>query len=327
MERFVFFAAIVVAVIFGIVALARQSDWGVHFDADGGGGVAALADTAPGRLEPLALSGERLRLRHLAARVEILPEERADFLVEIENPGGAPMPQVTAEGGVITVDGQLRGRIDDCIDGGAELDGYGTLGADQLPRVVIRAPRVLNLTRSGAGTTAIGAAQEVDLDVSGCSAVAVGDVAGVLSVELAGSGSVQTAAANSLKASIAGSGEVATGAIAAGAEIDLAGSGNVSIASLTGDLSVDSAGSGDAEIGGGQIGEALIDVAGSGNVVIAAPVNRLDVDLVGSGNVEVDAAVGALEAEIAGSGNVRVDSVTGSVTREVWGSGEVNIGE
>lgn len=327
MERFVFFAAIVVAVILGIAAMTRHADWGMHIDVDGGGGLAALTSAEPGRLEPQALAGERLRLRHLAARVEILPEDRTDFLVEVDNPGGAPMPQVSSDGGVVTVDGQLRGRIDDCIDGGAELDGYGTLTAEQLPRVTIRAPRAVNVSRGGAGDTTIAAADSVDLDASGCGAITVADVVGALSVELAGNGNVRAGAANSLKASIAGSGEVNTGAVAAGAEIDLAGSGMVSIGSLTGDLSVDSAGSGSANVAAGQINEAQLDIAGSGSVTIAAPVASLSVDIVGSGDVDVDAAVGALDASIAGSGDVSVNSVSGTVSREVWGSGEVRIGQ
>lgn len=326
MERFVFFAAIVVAVIFGIVAMARQADWGMHIDVDGGGGVAALVSAEPGRLEPQSHSGEHLRLRHLAARVEIVPEDRTDYLIEIDNPGGAPMPQVSSDGAEVVVDGQLRGRIDDCVAGGADLDGYGTLAAEQLPRITIRAPRSLDLSRGGAGSTTIAAADAVDLDLAGCSTVTLSDVSGALSIELAGDGRVEASAANALKASVAGSGEVRTGAVAAGAEIDVAGSGAVTIASLTGDLSVNAAGSGNAVVAAGEIEEAQIDIAGSGNVAIAAPVARLNVDIVGSGSVDVDAAVGELNADIAGSGVVSADSVSGAVNREVWGSGEVRIG-
>lgn len=329
MERFVFFAAIAFAVIFGIGALASRGhdDWGIHFDVDGAGGMAPLLEAGPGALEGTAFAGDRLRLRNLAANVTIVPEDRTDFLIEIDNPGAVPTPTVEADDGTVTVDGQLRGRVANCVDGGAELRGYGTVEAARLPRVTIRAPRTLNIDRGGAGSTDIAAAQELDFDFSGCGGATIADVSGALSLEVAGSGAINAGTADSLKASVAGSGEVRVGAVANGAEIEIAGSGSVNVASLTGDLSVGAAGSGAAVIGGGQVADAQIDMAGSGNVSIAAPIQSLAVDIVGSGNVDVDATVGNLDADIAGSGNVRVDAVTGESRRDIWGSGQVNVGE
>lgn len=329
MERFVFFAAIAFAVIFGIGALASRGDhdhWGFLVDIDGVG-EAPLVEAAPGRLEASAFAGSSLNLRNLAANVTIVPEDRTDFLVEIDNPGATPMPTVEADDGTVTVDGQLRGRIANCVDGGAELRGYGAVEAARLPRITVRAPRTLNVDRGGAGVTEIAAAQELNFDFSGCGVATIADVSGALSLEVAGSGTINAGAADTLKASVAGSGEVSVGAVANGAEVDIAGSGSVIVASLTGDLSVDTAGSGAALIAGGQIAEAQIDIAGSGDVNVAAPIQSLSVDIIGSGNVDVDATVGELEADIAGSGNVRVDAVTGQIRRDVLGSGEVNVGE
>ncbi|MBL8536386.1 MAG: DUF2807 domain-containing protein [Hyphomonadaceae bacterium] len=326
MERFVFFAAITFAVIFGIVTLVDGPDWHFDVDMDGPGGRAAIVETAPGRFEPQAFAGESLRLRHLAANVTITPEDRADFLIEITSPGGAPMPTVAAEDGRITIDGQLRGRISNCGDESVELNGYGDLPNAQMPQIVIRAPRTLRVSRSGAGPTAIGPADLVDLDATGCGVVNIADVTGALSVELAGAGDVIAGAARQLKASVAGSGEVTIGAVTEGAEIEIAGSGTVEVASLTGDLSVDAAGSGNAVINGGQINEASIDMAGSGDVTITAPVQTLRADIVGSGDVDVNGVVGSIDADIAGSGNVSADSVTGTVTKDVLGSGNVRIG-
>lgn len=331
MERFVFFAAIVFAVIFGLGAVFSSGvlfggDFHFEFDEDGRG-TAAIVDTDAARLEPTTLEGAELRLKHLAAVVMITPEDRSDFVIEIDNPGGTPMPTVSAEAGRVTVDGQLRGRIRGCRDdGGANLRGYENVSLEQLPRVTIRAPLTVTVDRGGAGSTEIAAADSVDMDFSGCGTAAIADVAGELELEVAGSGRITAGAARRLNTDVAGSGEVSVGAIAEHADVDLAGSGTVTIASLNGSLSADAAGSGNIVVQGGAITTADIDLAGSGDVDIAAPIQALSVSIVGSGDVDVTAAVGDVDADIAGSGGVNVQSVTGAVRKQVWGSGDVRVG-
>ncbi|MGD9965262.1 MAG: DUF2807 domain-containing protein [Hyphomonadaceae bacterium] len=333
MERFVFVAAIAIAIIFGIGAVFGGPHFNFHADwddEDGMRGTAAIVAVAPGSMAAQTFEGDSLRLRHLAAVVTIMPEERSDFSVEIDNSAGRlPMPAVASEGGRVVIDGQLRGRVRDCNEGGgAGVRGYGEgeFASTDLPRITIRAPRTLNIDRSGAGTTEIGPTQALTLDVSGCSATTAGDVAGAVELDVAGSGDVRIGAAASLNADIAGSADVSVGAVAGNAEIDIAGSGSATLASLTGDLNADGAGSGSIEVQGGSVATAEIDLAGSGDVTIAAPVQSLNVSIVGSGDVDVNGVVGDLEAEIAGSGGVSAQSVTGSVRQEVWGSGEVSVG-
>lgn len=331
MERFVFVAAVTLAILFGVGAMFggphmsfHGDDWNWEVD---GGGVADLVSVSPGNAEATTVAGTSLRIRHVAANVIITPEDRTDFLVEISNqPGRAPLPSVDTSDGRITIDGHLRGRIERCTDGGASLRDYGDLSAADLPTITIRAPRTLSVDRSGAGSLQIGAAQDLDLDFSSCGSANLGDVAGELDVDLAGSGHVTTGAAHSLTADVAGSGQLSVGAVAAGANIDIAGSGTVRLASLTGELNADGAGSGNLIIEGGDVTDASVDLAGSGDVDIAAPVRRLEVSIVGSGDVDVAGAVGDIEADIAGSGSVRALSVSGNVRKEVWGSGDVRIG-
>jgi hypothetical protein len=324
MERFVFVAAVTIAVIFGIGAM-----FGPHFnfDVDIEGGASPVVATTAGRLEPQAYQGDELRLKHLAAIVTVMPEDRSDYLIEIDSPGGTPMPTVSASEGHVTVDGQLRGRISHCNDdGSAELRGYDDITAANLPRITIRAPRTLNISRSGAGTTEIGAAEALTLDLSGCGAVTTGDVAGELALDVAGSGDVRAGAARRLNADVAGSADVNVGAVSEGADVDIAGSGSVTIASLTGDLSADGAGSGNVRVDGGAITLAKVDLAGSGDVEIAATVQTLQVSIVGSGDVDVANTVGDIDAEIAGSGGVSARAVTGAVHKEVFGTGDVQVG-
>ena len=155
MERFVFVAAIVIAVIFGIGALVAPN---VNFDFDGEGmGTAELVSVAPGNMAPAVYAGTNVKVRSAAANVFIIPEDRTDISVEIDNAAGkAPMPSVSVDGDTVIIDGNLRGRIASCRDdGGASLRGYGDVAGTELPRITIRAPRTVNLERAGAGTTTL----------------------------------------------------------------------------------------------------------------------------------------------------------------------------
>lgn len=329
MERFVFVAAVTIALIWGAVALFGgkfihfNGDWDIDADAR----MAPLVEVAPGNMAAQTYVGDRLDLDDLAANVVITPEDRTDFVIEIANPAGrAPMPEIRSEAGRITIDGRLSRRIERCSDGGAELRDYGSLTAEELPRITIRAPRTLNISREGAGSLEIGPSQSVDLDFSSCGAATVGDTAGPLNIDLAGSGRITAGAAQSLDADVAGSGGLSVGAVAQNANVDIAGSGEVSIASLNGDLSADGAGSGNLAVAAGAINQANIDLAGSGDVDIGATIRALNVSIVGSGSLDIAAEVGDIDADIAGSGSVTARSVTGSVRKEVWGSGDVRVG-
>jgi hypothetical protein len=332
MERFVFIAAVTIAVLFGIGAMfgnGHHDGVGFHFDFDDEGGFspAPIVATDAGALAATAYAGDELRIRHIVARVTVTPEDRSDFLIEINSPGGLPLPEVSVDGSQITIDGRLRGRVGDCFDGGARVRGYEDATPERLPVINVRAPRELVLERSGAGTTEVGPTESLDFDFSNCGSATIGDVAGKLGVDLAGSGSITVGAVRTLEADVAGSGDLRVGTIAEGANVDIAGSGTVTLASLTGSLSADSAGSGMLSIEGGAVSVAEIDMAGSGDVNIAAPVETLKASIVGSGDVEVANTVGDLDAEIAGSGSVIARAVTGNSSSEVWGSGEVRIGQ
>ena len=326
MERFVFIAAVTFAIIFGVVALVGHGDFNIEVD---GGGFRQdpVVETAPGRMQAQAFVGDELHLKHAAARVIITPEDRQDFLIEIDNPGHAPMPTVTTADGHVIINGHLAGRIDNCLsEGGADLRGYGDVAGADLPRITIRAPRRLVLSLGEGSTTEIGATEALEIDFSGCGTANAADVAGALDLDVAGSGQIRAGAARSLNADVAGSGDIVVGAIAEGADIDIAGSGTVTIASLTGPLTSDGAGSGDVVVQGGAVTTAKIDLAGSGQVNLAASVQRLEVSLLGSGGVDVAGEVGDIEAEIAGSGSVTAWSVTGHINKDVIGSGDVRVG-
>ncbi len=327
MERFVFVAAVTVAIVLGLFHFLGGPSWSINIDGFEGGRNDPVLQLSAGRFEEQTFQSSDIEVKYAAARVVVTPEDRQDIAISIDNPGHTPMPEVRMDRGRLIVDGRLRGRVSDCSADSVELRGYGTIARAELPLIQIRAPRTLAVEVGGASNSQIGPAQALNASFSGCGIAQIGDVAENLSIDLAGSGEVRTGSAGGLSADLAGSGELYVGAVADGAKVDIAGSGRVDIASLTGSLSMDGAGSGDLIIQGGAVTDANIDLAGSGDVSIAAPVQRLEVSIVGSGDVDVAAAVGDIQADIAGSGGISAQSVTGSVHREVWGSGDIRIGQ
>jgi hypothetical protein len=327
MERFIFVAAITLAVIFGVVAVFGHGFRGMHgVHIDIGEDTDPIMPAAPGRLAAERFTGDRLEIRHAAAHVTIVPEDRQDFSIEITNPGRVPMPSVSADDDHVIIDGHLGSRIGNCGDQGVQTRGYGSVTNAQMPQIVVHAPRTLHVEDSSAGLAEIGPTQSLDLDLTGCGSATAGDVAGELKVNLRGSGQIHAAAAHTIDADITGSGSVIAGAVADGADISVLGSGSVTLGSLNGALNTNSRGSGDINVSAGAITSADLDVLGSGGVSIAAPVQTLKASIRGSGDVNVTAAVHDVDASIAGSGSVHATSITGALHKQTAGSGDVTTG-
>lgn len=328
MERFVFVAAVTIAIIFGVGAVfgSQHFSWNFDVDADEPRGSAAIVELAAGRMEPTTFVAERLRIRHTAANITIIPEDRTDFSVEIDNPGQAPMPAVEVSEGRVVIDGQLRGRIGSCDEGVVELRGYSDVPSANLPRITIRTPRTLVASIGDAGTTTIGATQALEVDFQGCGDATIADVTEHLNIDMSGSGDIRAANAGSAEVGLNGSGDIQVGTVSGDAEVDINGSGGVSLAAVNGALDMENSGSGSMSVLGGNITTASIELRGSGEARVAAPVADLNVNIYGSGDVDVEGAVGEVDAEIYGSGDVSVASVTGSTRKSVYGSGDVRVG-
>lgn len=329
MERLVFYGAAIAAVLAALAFFARDQLGSFHYgDFDDFGAPEEVLAVAAEQRPPQTYAAAELDIVHAALRLTIIPEDRADIIVEIDNPGRAPTPEITLQQGVLQLDGRLRGRIENCSTNGApvRLRGYGEVTAEDLPRVTVRTPRAVVADIGGASVTEIGAASSLDLSVSGCGVTTIADVEGALDLDVAGVGGVSAGAAQSLDLDLAGTAKVRTGAIAAGASLSVTGTGEALLGSLTGALDAESTGVGDIVIEGGAITTADITLAGPGSARIAAPIERLHAELFGPGRVDVDATVGDLDVQIAGPGNIHVRAVTGNQNKEVWGPGAVIIG-
>jgi hypothetical protein len=323
MERAALIGGIVLAVLVALGAYLHDHV-SISFDDEDWDGFrkAAHVAPAPGRLSE-TYAETAVRIRGAAAVVRVVAEERADVAVTIENPGQAPMPQVERRDGKVIIDGRLSRRIDCRSDGRVRLAGYGTLSREQLPVISIRAPRDLDLGFGGAVEGEIGAAQSLDLSLSGCGDTRAADIAGRLEVRNQGSGDFTAGTSQSADIAVAGSGSVKLGAISESLDATVAGSGDVEAASLNGALDVSTQGSGEVVVRGGAVTDASASIMGSGSVTVAAPVQKLNASIMGSGDISIPNQVGDVNASVMGSGDVIVGGVTGSRSQSVLGSGGV----
>ena len=304
-----------------------------------------------------AAQAAEVEIRNAAARVVIIPEDRADIAVEIEH-GSSPLDRltVTRRGDDVFIDGGLaRNAVRSCASGPAgaaqpgegatvEIRGHGHINVSDTPLVVVRTPRdvdvkagrtggrsrILNIARGGSGGAVFGAvgrgARSIELSNRGCGDWTVANTDGELDLSNAGSGSIRAGTSRSLDLAVAGSGGVTAGATGE-ADIAVVGSGDISVAS-TASVEVAIAGSGDVRIGRVEGDTLDVSIAGSGDVrVNGGQVRTVDVSIAGSGNVTFDGRAGDVNASIMGAGDVRVAEATGSVNRSVAGSGEIRIGQ
>lgn len=289
---------------------------------------AATAALAVSAAVAAPASAADVEIRNAVARVVVIVEDRNDVGVEVtQGASRLPAVQVRREGRDVRIDGGLRrggmfrggDNIRSCNSGpanprqpgdGATVEiggGIGRIRMQDAPMIVIRTPRDVNLSASGAVYGAIGrGARSVDLGAGGCGDWTVANVDGKLEVGLGGSGTVRTGTSRELDVSVGGSGSIYAGATRS-LDASVGGSGNITVARVEGP------------------GEAA--VGGSGNItILEGQMPRFSVAIGGSGNVRFGGATHDLDVSIAGSGSVNVGAATGQVKRAVVGSGKVNIG-
>jgi hypothetical protein len=275
-----------------------------------------LAVSATAALVLLAASGAAdaavsVEVKDAAVRVTVIPENRQDIKVEILSANPRLPLKVRSAVGRTIIDGRLNRKLGGCTGVGeaavVRLRGGPEVTWADLPRIVIRTPRDVNIDTGGAVWGVVGRSASLRLGAAGCGDWMVGNVEGAMTLSLAGSGDTRTGSSRSAKIRLAGSGDIAAAAVGGALQVDVAGSGDVDVASVAGPLQVHTAGSGNVRVRAGQ-----------------AP--TFNVSIAGSGNVDFGGEAGSLKASIAGSGDVHARAVTGSVTRSTLGSGRVTVG-
>lgn len=260
---------------------------------------------------PASAQAVSVEIKDAVARVTVIPEDRRDVRVEIAQPNPRLPLSVRTLGGQTVVDGDLGRRIRGCRGSGQSsqvtVQGLGAVGWSQIPEVVIRTPRNVDLTANGAVYGSVGRSASLKLGNAGCGDWTVANVEGDAAISQAGSGGARMGSSGTLKVRVAGSGDLAAAEVRGGLDVTVAGSGSAAVRSVSGPLDVMIVGSGDVDIGGGHVTAMTVSVAGSGDV-------------------EFDGRAETLRARITGSGDVRAAEVKGEVTKTVLGSGSVRVG-
>lgn len=282
---------------------------------------AALGALAASTSLASAAQAQQVRIEHTVARVVVIPEDRSDIAVSVDQ-GGSGLPAISVErrGDEVRIDGGLRRRIGSCRASAPVLDptqvpagvqvnvrDHGMIELAQAPLIVIHAPMAVRINAEGAVWGAIGRSASTELGAGGCGGWTVANTAGALSISVGGSGAVRAGTAQSADLAVGGSGSISTGAIAGAADAAIGGSGDISVASVNGPTDIAIGGSGSVRVRGGRA-------------------STLDVAVAGSGDVDVGGEVGDLSVSIVGSGDVTVARVTGTTDRTILGSGDLRLG-
>jgi hypothetical protein len=297
--------------------------------------IATLAAAAPASAQQT-----EVRVRHAAARMVVIVEDRTDIAVEIE-PGtaGLPTPTVTRVGNEVRIDGNLgRRAIRNCRSGPADarqpgegasvqVREHGTVQLSAAPLIVVRTPPAVDVsTENAAVYGSIGrGATSIELGSGGCGDWTVANTAGTLDVAIGGSGSVRAGTSARLEAAIGGSGTITAGTTG-DLEAAIGGSGTVIVASVSGSVDAAIGGSGDIRVNGGRPRSVDAAIGGSGDITVQGDAGDLDASIAGSGDITVTGTVSSLDANLVGAGNVNVSRVTGSVSQSLGGGGRVRIG-
>jgi hypothetical protein len=252
-----------------------------------------------------------VEIRDAVARVTVIPETRSDINVEfLSRHPNLPL-EVRTTGSRVVIDGDLDRRIRNCRAAGGRTSvnvaGVGEVSYGDIPQIVIRTPRDVDIEAGGAVFGAVGKSASLGLSNAGCGDWTIANVERRLRLNQAGSGDSRVGSAGEATLRVAGSGDVRVQEVRGPLHVDVAGSGDVWAASVDGALDVKIAGSGDVTVAGGRAGAMTVTVAGSGGV-------------------DFGGVAASLKARIAGSGDVRAREVTGEVSKAVVGSGEVKVG-
>jgi hypothetical protein len=258
-----------------------------------------------------AADAASVEVKDAVARVTVIPENRTDVKVEFIATNPKLPLRLRSLGGRTIVDGDLNRRIRACSGSGerasVRVRGVGDVAWRDLPQIVIRTPRDVDVDAGGAVWGTVGRSANLSLGNAGCGDWIVGNVEGRMRLSQAGSGDTRAGRAGEAKIRVAGSGDTSIAEVRGPVEVDIAGSGDVTVASVSGPLDVHVAGSGDVRVAGGRASEFNVSVAGSGDVNFGG-------------------TAGNMKARIMGSGDVRAREVTGHVSKTIMGSGGVSVG-
>ena len=257
-----------------------------------------------------AAAAPSVEIRDAVARVTVIPEDRADIKVEMVTTNRELPLEVRVSGDRTIISGGLWNRIHSCHASGdhpvASVGGVGHVDFKDMPQVVIRTPKDVNVEAGGQVIGVVGRSASLMMSNSGCSAWTIADVAGAAQLHNSGVGLVRMGSAAQLDARVSGTGEVHANRVG-GLDVSISGAGGMTINELTGPMQAHVSGAGKVKVLEGNAGAVHASISGAGGVEFGGKADSLD-------------------AQISGIGSIRVKEVTGQVTKSVSGIGHVTIG-
>lgn len=249
-------------------------------------------------------------IRNAIARVTVIQEVRSDVAVQVVHANSRLPLKIDRFGDQVIVDGGLAMRSPNCLAWmgarGARAWGVGRVNWEDMPQIVVHAPRRASVAVSGAVYGSAGPGESLDLSNSGCGDWMIADQSGALRVRLAGSGDVRAASAGSLEAAITGSSDLTLAVVHNGMDAAIVGSGDINAIGVDGPLRARISGSGDVHVREGNVTDMQVAVSGSGDVRFGGTARTLVAKVSGSGDVSVTRVIGPVERHVSGSGDVRV---------------------
>jgi len=264
----------------------------------------ALAALAFGTFAQAAQAATEVELRHAAARVVVIPENRSDVSLVV-NYGASTLPKIMVheEGGKLVADGKLDMHSMSCRDHSVSVAGYGDIAAADLPEVIIHVPMDAKVSFGGASFGEVGPTKSLEFDEGGCGDWKLADIAGKGEINIGGSGTVNTGSIDEAEINIGGSGNFHARSVGR-LEGNIGGHGDIDADTITGDSEINIGGSGNVNLNSGTSPKMEINVAGSGRVSFGGEVRDLEVNIVGSGDVHVKKVTGNISKSVMGSGNI-----------------------
>ncbi len=129
-----------------------------------------------------------VEVKDAVARVVVIPEARSDIKVEFLSSNARLPLTVRSLGDRVIIDGDLDRRIRSCHSNGnnirVRVSGVGEVVYEDMPQIVIRTPKDVNIETGGAVFGAVGKSTSLDLSNAGCGDWTVANVNGQFKIKV-----------------------------------------------------------------------------------------------------------------------------------------------
>ncbi len=272
--------------------------------------LAVLAAGAAALAAPAFAEGATVRLEHLAARVTIIPEARANITAEVTAGKTMARPQLHVSGAELTVEGDMpNARLHNCrvSEHGKSLNFgfWSRTRAEDLPQVTLHVPQDVTIVANGAIIGDIGSLHSLRLRQERCGGWHVGDVSDRFSLELQGLGDIDAGAVGDAEVDAQGLGDIRIRSTK-GLKVRLDGMGDVRVDEVSGPVTAALAGLGDLKIKGGHATSFNATLDGMGDITFGGTADTVDASADGMGSIRIAHATGDVHKNASGFSHITV---------------------